>query len=443
MSVLIFPNTLIEIDILNKIIPEKISKIIIYEHPAYFTRLKTFSKSKLLFHRMSMRSYFYYLKKNRVNVEYVEFYQAFPKFIKYAIDSIDNHVRDQLIKHNIIILDNPCFIIPRQELINFYKKTSKTRFMSFYNNLFKEYVKIPIENLDYLNRQAIPKNFDLKQLPKPRKYNGGYPNLMKESIDYIEKYFKNNPGDYPPVNYYPLSSAEAKSHFLNFLKYINPWGEYEDAILPESIFVFHSNMSSSLNCGFILPHYIIDKVQKLYGKKGVRLASYEAHLRQYGWREMNRYIYENKELMNEIVETNYFNIHNKVDKSWYIINKPILKSYDFINNEKDKFLLYGYAHHICRLMCFGSLMLLLEISPTEGFRWFYSLGVDSYEWVMIYNCYAMNWHSGGSKYFSKPYVNSSSYITRMSGSRIKRNQEMDLLYQKFVKKHKNKLLTRK
>ena len=441
MSVLIFPNTLIELDILNKIIPEKISKIIIYEHPLYFKRFSTFTKTKLLFHRMTTRNYYYYLQKNKIPVTYVEFYKEFPQGIKYAVDPIEHKIRDELNRNNVTIIENPCFVIPRDKLVEFYHKSGKMRFASFYT-FSKQFVDIPYANLDRENREPIKKG-DEKLIPKPPIYN--YPELMRESKTYIEKHFKNNPGEMPESNewFFPLSTMDAKKHFLNWLKYINPWGLYQDAYSPGSIFVFHSNMSSSLNCGFITPRFIIKHIQKLYKRKDIRDASKEAFLREIQWREMNRYVYENKELLNTVIKDNYFNINNKIDKNWYTINKPVFKTYDYFNHEKDNFLKYGFAHHTVRLMQFGTAMLLLEISPHQGFQWFFSLGVDSYEWVMIYNCYAMNWHSGGTKFFSKPYINSSNYIYRMSGGRIKKNEEFDLLYQRFVKKYKNKLMTRK
>ena len=437
MSVLIFPNTLIEIDILNKIIPEKISKIIIYEHPLYFKRFSTFTKTKLLFHRMTTRNYYYYLQKNKIPVTYVEFYKEFPKGIKYVVDPTDHDIRRELDKHGITIIENPTFIIPRDKLVEFYQKTGKTRFASFYT-FSKQFVDIPYPNLDTENREPIKKG-DEKLIPKPPIYN--YPELMRDSKAYIEKYFKNNPGEMPTINYFPMSSADAKRHFLNWLKHINLF-VYEDAIIPNDIFTIHSNMSTSMNCGFICASWMAREVQKLYGRKGIREASLEGFARQLIWRCYNRYCYENKGLLDTLVKDNYFGLTKKLDKSWYTIGKPVM-NYDFLNSEKDLMLKYSYRHHISRLMCLSTAMLLFQISPSEAFKWFMSVQADGYVFVMYLNVYGMAYFSGRTKFFSKPYINSSNYIHRMSAGRVKKNEEFDELYKTFIKKYKSKLMVRR
>ena len=74
----------------------------------------------------------------------------------------------------------------------------------------------------------------------------------------------------------------------------------------------------------------------------------------------------------------------------------------------------GYCHHIERLMVIGGFMFLCEFDPDEIYRWFMELFVDSYDWVMVPNVYAMSQHADGGLITTKPYFSGSSYVRKMS-----------------------------
>ena len=74
----------------------------------------------------------------------------------------------------------------------------------------------------------------------------------------------------------------------------------------------------------------------------------------------------------------------------------------------------GYCHHIERLMVLGGFMFLCEIDPDDIYRWFMEMFVDSYDWVMVPNVYAMSQHADGGTITTKPYFSGSSYIRKMS-----------------------------
>ena len=70
---IILPNQLFEIKYL---VNPKDYKFFIIEEPLFFgdkRRVKNFSKLKLVLHRASMKYYFDYLKKEKIDVEYIDY----------------------------------------------------------------------------------------------------------------------------------------------------------------------------------------------------------------------------------------------------------------------------------------------------------------------------------------------------------------------------------
>ena len=59
-------------------------------------------------------------------------------------------------------------------------------------------------------------------------------------------------------------------------------------------------------------------------------------------------------------------------------------------------------------------MFLCEIDPDEIYRWFMEMFVDSYDWVMVPNVYAMSQNADGGLITTKPYFSGSAYIRKMS-----------------------------
>jgi deoxyribodipyrimidine photolyase-related protein len=74
----------------------------------------------------------------------------------------------------------------------------------------------------------------------------------------------------------------------------------------------------------------------------------------------------------------------------------------------------GYCHHIERLMVLGGFMFLCEIDPDEIYKWFMEMFIDSYDWVMVPNVYAMSQNADGGLITTKPYFSGSNYIKKMS-----------------------------
>lgn len=210
-----------------------------------------------------------------------------------------------------------------------------------------------------------------------------------------------------------------KSRLENF-------GKYQDAIVEDDDFLFHSVLSAPINAGIITPQEVIDEALKYHGK--VALASLEGFLAQIlGWREFMRAVYYKypKAPANRLK-------HNKdLGAAWYNGTTGLLPVDTAIKRVNEN----AYLHHIERLMVVGNAMFLCQIKPDEVYRWFMELFADSYDWVMIGNVYYMSqWAS--DEITTKPYISSSAYLLRMSNYKSGEwCDDWDALYWAAVAKH--------
>ena len=159
--------------------------------------------------------------------------------------------------------------------------------------------------------------------------------------------------------------------------------------------------------------------------------SVEGFIRQIiGWREFIRGVYQVKGDQQE--KSNFFNFSNKINNTWYSGTTGIPPLDDAINFSN----LFGYTHHINRLMIISNLMTLSEIDPKEVYKWFMEMYVDSSDWVMVPNVYGMGTYADGGIFSTKPYICGSNYILKMSN--YKKGEWCDIvdgLYWRFVSKH--------
>jgi deoxyribodipyrimidine photolyase-related protein len=191
-------------------------------------------------------------------------------------------------------------------------------------------------------------------------------------------------------------------------------------------------LSSSLNIGLINPRDILDQLKLV--KNDIPLNSLEGYFRQLCWREFQRYCYIHYSYLST---RNYFSLKNPINKKWYEGTTNILPVDNCIKKAFDT----GYLHHIERLMIIGNFMILSEIKPTHGHRWFMEFAIDSYEWVMLQNVYDMVFFNGNGLTSYKPYITSNNYLIKMSNySKTKEwNDVWNSKYRSFLKKHTSKL----
>ena len=276
---------------------------------------------------------------------------------------------------------------------------------------------------DEENRKKITKNIVVPSRPLSKKYEN-FSNLK----DSILKYFSNHPGSLNN-KWMPTNRKDALLWLNNFLKnkFIN-FGHYEDAIIDNNNFLFHSNISPLMNMGLITPAEVIDQAYTIYKKDNIPLNSFEGFLRQIiGWREFIKGIYDVKG--KEQINSNFWNHTGKLTKDWYEGTTGIKPLDDTIKD----CINYGYTHHIPRLMILANIMTLSRINPNEIYKWFMEMFIDSSEWVMVPNIYGMGTFADGGIFSTKPYICGSNYLLKMSN--YKKGdwcETLDGLYWKFI-----------
>lgn len=423
MRLYILPNQLYHIKINN------ITECIIWEHPKYFTEYQ-FNKKKLLLHRASMKMFCdTFLKKTYKVVRYINFNDEH----KVLDNSIMFEPLDTIKEFNKCKkIESPNFLLNIEELKQIYSKQGKTiRFtQSFFKQAKKEKnILVDVDSTDKQNRVGkIPEEIrrTLKALPKISRETEKY---VKEAIPYVEKHFSNNYGNV--ANFiFPISKTDALKWLDHFVKHsFQHFGKYQDAIVYEEVYLFHSVLSSSLNIGLIHPTDIMERIEK--SKDEIPLNSYEGFVRQLFWREYQRYNYIFNR--NEIETPKLFDFKTSITESWYKGDLGILPVDTTIKKAFDS----AYLHHIERLMIIGNYMVLNKIKPYDGYKWFMEFAIDSYEWVMLQNVYDMVFFNSNGMTTTKLYITSSNYILNNTDYKKdgKWEKKWNELYKSFKKSH--------
>jgi deoxyribodipyrimidine photolyase-related protein len=187
------------------------------------------------------------------------------------------------------------------------------------------------------------------------------------------------------------------------------FGDYQDAMLQNQRFLYHSVISQYLNCGLLDPLSICRKVEAAYRAGRVPLNAAEGYIRQViGWREYVRGIYWLR--MPDYAKSNALGATRPLpDFYWTAETKMACVKAAVTQTRED-----AYAHHIQRLMVTGNFALLAGISPQALHEWYLAVYADAYEWVELPNTIGMSQFADGGLLASKPYAASGAYINRMS-----------------------------
>lgn len=380
MELIIYPNQLCyDADLLKSY-----TTITLVEHPFFFTTFK-YHKKKLIFHRATLKAYADWLKDLGKKVHYIEYSQAEPKNSP-----------------------TPAFLLSDEECKERLAGKKKLFFQSFYIQQRKQF-DILLEgdkpvggkwSFDPENRKALGKNF----IPPPIKKCPIHAH-DKEAHAYVEKHFKNNPGESGPI-LFPTTRADALAWLKDFVSHrLHLFGDYEDAVCYQESLLYHSGLSPLLNVGLLSAAEVLDAV---LSQPKVPLNSKEGFVRQVlGWRE---YVYGIYLCYGERQKkSNFFHHKRAIPASFYNGTSGIIP----VDLTIQKLLKVGYLHHIERLMVLGSFFLLCEIDPMEVYSWFMELFIDSDEWVMVPNVMGMSQYADGGLMTTKPYICGSNYIKKM------------------------------
>lgn len=425
MIFIIYPHQLFK-----NIVNLKDKKVLLVEESLFFTQYD-FHIQKLINHRASLKFYESYLKESSIEVEYFEDESYLELYADESIsvyDVVDEYLQRKISKNfkEVNILKNLNFI-DASDSSKYFHNYYKNRRLSL--GILLEEGNKPVGgkwSFDSENRKKVPKD---THIPFVLTFKNPY---IDEAQKYVKKF--KSIGSFEE-SYYPTTFEEAKMVFENFLCYkFKDFGVYQDAIVEDESFLFHSNISSALNSGLLDLEYVIEKTLSV---EDVPLNAKEGFLRQIiGWREFMLRIYKQDGV--RLRNANYFDAKNKMPCAILEATSGIVPL-DMTIQKLDK---SSYAHHIERLMILGNLFLLLEIDPGEIHAFFMRYFIDAYDWVMVGNVYAMVGYCDGGGFTTKPYIASSNYMLKMSN--YKKGpwcKIVDALYWSFLDKHKEKLST--
>ena len=306
------------------------------------------------------------------------------------------------------------FYTERADLETFFKGKKQFLMENFYRNMRKKHQILVVDN----QPEGGKWNFDASNrkkwkgealIPQEISFDIDVTNIIgdieKAEIKTIgkinSKYFE-----------YPISRNQALEQLTYFCEHLLVhFGDYQDAMHTDKIYLFHSRVSFAMNTKMISPKEIVETVLETYRRQEnvIDISQVEGFIRQIlGWREYMRGMYWM--LMPDYKKENFFENKNKLPDFFWTGKTKMNCLKNAINNSLEN----GYAHHIQRLMITGNFALLTQIHPDEIDAWYLGIYVDAIEWVQLPNTRGMSQFADGGKIATKPYVSSGSYISKMS-----------------------------
>ncbi len=259
-------------------------------------------------------------------------------------------------------------------------------------------------NFDHDNRKAAARDL---LMPSPMRFRPD--NVVEAVLELVATRFPDNFGTLQPF-WFATTRAKAEAAFAHFLHAALPkFGDYQDAMLADEKFLYHSVVSLYLNCGLLDALAICRAAEAEYRAGRAPLNAVEGFIRQIiGWREYVRGIYWREGP--DYVRRNALGAKRTLPWFYWTGETDMACMAAAITQTRDE----AYAHHIQRLMVTGNFALLAGIDPHELHRWYLAVYADAYEWVEAPNTVGMSQFADGGLLASKPYVSSGAYIDRMS-----------------------------
>ncbi|MDX2082928.1 MAG: cryptochrome/photolyase family protein [Rickettsiales bacterium] len=304
------------------------------------------------------------------------------------------------------------FLATHQDFLEFAKNRKELRMEFFYRQMRVKYNilmdgKKPIG--DKWNFDALNRKFPDKKISVPKPYFSKPDVITKEVLDLVKKNFANHFGDLEPF-YFAINRKQALQALNLFINQrLEFFGDYQDAMIENEPWMFHSHLSFYLNVGLLEPLECVIAAQQAFFDKKVSLNCAEGFIRQIlGWREYVRGIYWLK--MPGYKKNNFLNATKKLPEFFWHGETKMNCLKQAINETKQN----AYAHHIQRLMVIGNFALIAGIDPDLVNEWYLIVYADAFEWVELPNVTGMILFADAGILASKPYAASGAYIDKMS-----------------------------
>jgi deoxyribodipyrimidine photolyase-related protein len=322
--------------------------------------------------------------------------------------------------HNIACacVDSEHFILPFQEINQYFKPGKATRLEAFYRKMRQRHNIMmdgnqPLDgqwNFDAENRNKL-KKVDLADIPEPLVFENDFSDILSRLKNHKIEHF----GEIGEVLVWPVTRQQSLALLDYFCQYGLPrFGKFQDAMTansPHAWSLYHSRLSFAMNAKILSPMQVINRAIAEFEARPnqISVAQIEGFVRQIlGWREFVRGMYWVN--MPAYSELNYLAADRDLpDYFWSGETKM-----NCMKQSLGQSLDYAYAHHIQRLMVIGNFCLLAGISPDQIDEWYLGVYIDAIEWVEMPNTRGMSQFADGGLIASKPYTASGSYINRMS-----------------------------
>jgi deoxyribodipyrimidine photolyase-related protein len=228
-------------------------------------------------------------------------------------------------------------------------------------------------------------------------------------IELVSELFDGHFGDPEPF-WFAVTAEQAEAALDHFIEKTLPsFGDYQDAMLADEPFMFHSILSLYINAGLLDPLAVCRRVEAEYEAGRAPLNAAEGFIRQIiGWREYVRGIYWLK--MPDYAQENALNAKRSLPDFYWSADTDMACIRAAVTQTRQE----AYAHHIQRLMVTGNFAMLAGVEPRQVHEWYLMVYADAYEWVELPNTLGMSQFADGGLLASKPYAASGNYINKMS-----------------------------
>lgn len=316
------------------------------------------------------------------------------------------------LKVSVDIREDDRFLCTTEEFNAWAADRKQLRMEFFYRTMRQKYGLLmdddqPVGgqwNYDSDNRKPPP-----AELHIPKTYTAKIDDITQSCIDLVQQRFSDHFGDLEPF-YFAVTRQQALYALEKFItERLIKFGDYQDAMIENEPWMFHSHLSFYINCGLLSPLECARAAEKAYYDKEAPLNAVEGFIRQIiGWREYIRGVYWLK--MPDYRQANFLNAERALPELYWGKSTKMNCLKQCVKETKEN----AYAHHIQRLMVLGNFALIAGIAPEQVNEWFLIVYADAYQWVELPNVTGMILFADGGLLGSKPYAASGAYINRMS-----------------------------
>ncbi|MGO4909336.1 cryptochrome/photolyase family protein [Pseudorhodobacter sp. W20_MBD10_FR17] len=304
------------------------------------------------------------------------------------------------------------FLCATDEFAAWAKGRKQLRMEYFYRDMRRKHAVLmngdtPVGgqwNYDSDNRKSPPKN-----LTVPAPFHADVDDITQDVIALVAQHFPDHFGDIHPFHFAVTRDAALQALDMFVDERLPLFGDYQDAMIQDEPWMYHSHIGLYLNCGLLTPMECIARAEAAYHDGRAPLNAVEGFIRQIlGWREYVRGIYWLK--MPDYKTMNVFDAKRTLPDFYWTADTQMNCMHQCISETKR----HAYAHHIQRLMVLGNFALIAGLDPEQVNEWYLLVYADAYEWVELPNVTGMILFADGGLMASKPYAASGTYINKMS-----------------------------